>query len=438
MYKTVNIIVKRNQKELMSYCKESCELAKQMKNTVIFRCRQILSADRKSFSDLHTNEIQILNEFDMTDDKRNGRKLRLPGWMRFDAVFKKTANPDYYNNLAMQSSQQIIKETLLDFKGYFASLKKYAKYPESFTGRPKLPHYVKSSQCSFNITNQDAVIKAGTNGNRYLKLPKTKVTVVLNSDIEGTLKEVIIKPFYDVYKISIVLEESVMVPDYYDNGRILGLDLGVDNFATSNNNCGLTPFIINGRNLKAYNQWYNKELSKLRSYIMKQKRFTSKRMNQLNRDHYCHTNDFYNKAASYIIKYCISNDIRTIVIGKNDGWKQNINIGRQNNQTFCFIGHAIFIKKLTLLAARYDIKVIETEESYTSKASLLNMDDMTADTVFSGRRIKRGLYKTQEGICINADVNGAGNVIRKVFTDAFTNIKDMSYMYKTVHRIQIV
>ena len=119
MYKTVNIIVKRNQKELMSYCKESCELAKQMKNTVIFRCRQILSADRKSFSDLHTNEIQILNEFDMADDKRNGRKLRLPGWMRFDAVFKKTANPDYYNNLAMQSSQQIIKETLLDFKGYF-------------------------------------------------------------------------------------------------------------------------------------------------------------------------------------------------------------------------------------------------------------------------------------------------------------------------------
>ena len=171
---------------------------------------------------------------------------------------------------------------------------------------------------------------------------------------------------------------------------------------------------------------------------MKQKRFTSKRMNQLNRDHYCHTNDFYNKAASYIIKYCISNDIRTIVIGKNDGWKQNINIGRQNNQTFCFIGHAIFIKKLTLLAARYDIKVIETEESYTSKASLLNMDDMTADAVFSGRRIKRGLYKTQEGICINTDVNGAGNVIRKVFTDAFTNIKDMSYMYRTVHRIQIV
>lgn len=437
MYKAVNIIVKPNQEDLFLYCQESCRLAKQLKNAVIFRCRQILSADKKSVGNLHVNEIQVLNELDMLDSKCAGRKLRIPGWTKFDTMFKKTGNPDYFNDLAMQSSQQVIKETIHDFKGYFASLKKYAKKPELFAGKPRMPKYIKSDQCSFDITNQDAIIKTDTNGGLYLKLPKTKAVVILSNDITGTLKEVTIKPFYDVYKISLVLEETVTESEFCNNGRILGLDLGVNNFATSNNNCGFAPFIINGKNLKSYNQWYNKEIAELRSHVMKQNRYTSKRIQKLNRDHYCHTNDFYNKAASFVVKYCINHDIKTIVVGKNDGWKQDINIGRQNNQTFCFIGHAIFIEKLTSMAAHFNIRVITTEESYTSKASLLNDDDMAPDTEFSGKRTKRGLYKTKDDIAINADVNGAGNVIRKVFADAFADIIDMSYMYQTVYTIQI-
>ena len=348
MYETVNVVVKYDWKQLYQYCMESCKNAKAMKNAVIFRCRQIVSADKKDFDKLHDNERQILDEFNLIDKKQSGNKLRIPNYHIFDTMFKKTENPDYYNELAMQSTQQIIKETLQDFKGYFAALRKYAKQPELFTGKPKLPHYIKTDGCSFDITNQDAVIRMDKNGNRYLKLPKTKATVPLNDVCTGKLKEITIQPFYDTFKISIVMENKTSVNTILDKNRIIGIDLGVNNFATTNNNCGLTPFIINGKGLKSYNQWYNKEMAKLRSYIMTadadKKRYTSKRIEKLNKDHYHHTNDFYNKAASYIIKYCVANNIGTIVIGKNDGWKQDINIGRKNNQTFCFIAHAFLLK----------------------------------------------------------------------------------------------
>lgn len=440
MYKTTNIVVKHEWKQLFRYCTESCRCAKAIKNATIFRCRQIVSADKKDFNNLHNNERQILDEFGLLEEKRLDKKLYIPNYYVFDKVFRKTGNPDYFNELAMQSTQQVVKEVLSDFKGYFAALREYVKHPEQFTDKPKLPHYVKSDGCSFNITNQDAVVRADKYGHRYLKLPKTKATVPLNDTCIDNIKEVIIQPFYDTYKISIVMED-VTIATSPDKCRIIGIDLGVNNFATVNNNCGLIPFIVNGKGLKSYNQWYNKEMSKLRSHIMKsnisKKRYTSKRIEKLNKDHYHHTTDFYNKAVSYIVKYCLRNDIGTIIVGKNNGWKQNINTGKQNNQTFCFIAHALFIKKLTLMAGRYGIDVIETEESYTSKASILDMDDMSKDTVFSGKRIKRGLYRTSDGICINADVNGAGNIIRKVFADAFSNLKDMSYMYKTINIIQI-
>ena len=431
MYVTRAVVVKPSWSKLYDYCRNSCEQAKLMKNAVIFRCRQLVSADGKEPGNLRELEKQVLNEFGLMCDKTEGKKIYIPNYFAFERMFRDTKNPDFFNGLPMQSSQNIIKAVLDDFRSFFKAIKAYYKNPGKFPGKPRLPKYVKGTQAAFDITNQDAVIKACPGGH-FLKLPKTKAVVPLGNMEVGKLKEITVVPFYDTYKICIVMETDICSVINCNRKRIVGIDLGINNFAAVNNNCGLAPFIIKGKNLKSYNQWYNKELSKLKSYVMKgdTKVYTSNRIRRLNKSHYNKTTDFYNKAASYIVKYCVSNDIGTVVVGKNDGWKQRTSMGSINNQNFCFIAHALFIKKLEFIATRYGIEVLETEESYTSKADLMSLDDMKNGTLFHGERIMRGLYRNGTGNVINADINGAGNIIRKVFTDAFTGV-NMDYMTKT-------
>lgn len=440
-YKTINIIMKPDS-ELTSYCDEMCKAAKLFKNAVIFRCRQLLTAKYKDYFDLQANEQEVLDEFKLTEDrfKPITKKYYLPNYNHFDYMFKKTNNPDYYNSLPMQSTQQIIKEVLSNFKGYFYSCKSYKKNPSLFTGKPKIPGYVKSDQVSFDITNQGCVVKSDKFYN-YLKLPKTKLTVDLGNLKINKLKEVTIKPFYDTYKICIVSEEPELEVKSLNSENYLSLDLGIDNFIATSNNCGLSPFIIKGNVIKSYNQWFNKKISKLQSLLSKNQ-YTSKQIQTLWRKRNNITTDFYNKTASYIVKYCIKNNIGNIVIGKNTYWKQNSDLGKINNQKFCFISHAYFINKLMEMSKQVVINVITNEESYTSKASFLDKDIIPVykdgqRPAFSGKRIHRGLYKSGTGILMNADVNGASNILKKAVETAFNKITNYEYLYKTVINVSL-
>ena len=461
MYQTTCIQIKNNQKELFNYCNDMTNLAKLFKNSVIFRCRQLLSAKNKNFINLNDNEKQVLEEFKLTEDKYNPitNKYYLPNYYHFVYMFTKTKNVDYYNNLPMQSNQQIIKEVLQDFNSFYKSIKDYSKNPNKYTGKPKLPKYIKVENTSFDITNQDCVIykhktnnTTNLNSNKetsYLKLPKTKVTINLGKLEINKLKEVTIKPYYNTYKICIVYEiDDTSNNKELDETRILGIDLGITNIVSTSNNCGLTPFVINGNGLKSFNQWFNKKHSLLQSKLPKNQ-YTSKRLEYLYQYRNNRTNDFYNKVASYIIYYCLHNNIGTIIIGKNIQWKTNINIGNKNNQTFCNIAHTQLINKLNQLSKKVGIVVMQIEESYTSKASFLDNDDIPSYTKnsntntsnlnyqFSGKRVCRGLYKTKNGIYINADVNGASNIIKKGNPLAFNNLDDLSYLYTSVNKILI-
>ena len=229
-----------------------------------------------------------------------------------------------------------------------------------------------------------------------------------------------------------------------DATRMLGIDLGIDHIVSTSNNCGLTPFVINGNGLKSYNQWYNKALAELKSQLPLNQ-YSSNKIQFLNKKHHNKTTDFYNKCVSYLMNYCITNNIGTIVVGKNTQWKTSSNIGKINNQNFCFIAHSILINKLQLLANKFGITVVITEESYTSKASFLDNDDIPnyvrgnkTKYQFSGKRMHRGLYKSSAGILINADVNGSSNIIRKAIPDALDKITDYSYLYKTTNKIVII
>ena len=442
IYRTTSIVIKPGSK-LSSYCEEMCSEAKLFKNTVIFRCRQLLSANQKGYMGLQLNEKEVLCEFKLTEGpfKKIDSKYYLPGYFHFDYLFKVTNNPDYYNHLPMQSNQQIIKEVLADFKSYFKGIKAYKKNPESFTGKPKFPGYCKSERISFDITNQDCVVKTIKEGYSYLKLPKTKLTVNLGRLKLGRLKEVTIKPYYDTYKICIVSEEPDTEPIDLDYEKHLSLDLGIDNFAASGNDCGLAPFIIKGNEIKSYNQWFNKKNAYLHSQLPKEQH-SSQQIQMLWKKRNHKMTDFYNKSASFVIQYCIDHKIGNLVIGKNPKWKQSLEMGKKNNQNFCYISHAHFIRKVTEMAEHRGIQIIIIEESYTSKASFLDNDEIPVygkvnHFGFSGKRIHRGLYQSKDGLLINADVNAACNILRKAVKAAFDKVSDFTYLYQTVNTIHV-
>lgn len=443
-YHTTNIILKKYQKNELNYCIYNSHLAKLFKNSVIFRLRQLYFAKTKDFKNLTTLEQSVLDEFKLTEDrfKPISNKYFIPNFKHFVYLFTVTNNSDYFNDLPMQSSQQVIKEALQDFKSFKEALKDYYKNPANYTGRPKLPGYIKADYISFDITNQDAVIYTKDDFT-FLKLPKTKLKINLGNLRITNLKEVTIKPFYNTFKICLISEIENSNTLRLDENRILGIDLGIDNIISTSNNCGLTPFIIKGNELKSLNQWYNKLSSNLKS-LLPVGQYSSNQLQSLHKYRNLRINDFYNKISSYVINYCISNNIGTIVIGKNAYWKQNSNINKINNQNFCFLSHTYLINKIKEMSKKIGVKVIEQEESYTSKASFLDMDDLptfdaknTIEYNFSGKRVKRGLYQSKEGILLNADINGASNIIRKAIKDAFNKIKDFSYLYETVEVIKI-
>ncbi|GHO96336.1 hypothetical protein KSF_063840 [Reticulibacter mediterranei] len=205
-----------------------------------------------------------------------------------------------------------------------------------------------------------------------------------------------------------------------------GIDIGMNNLvALTSNKPGFQSVLVNGRPVKSINQFYNKRKAELQNQLRRKgttkrlERMTNKRNRRI--DQYMHT------TSKRIIDLLLKEGIGMLCIGKNDGWKQKVNMGKRTNQNFCQIPHARFIAMLTYKAELVGITVKITEESYTSKASLLDLDPLPVRDPnksnekyrFSGKRVKRGLYRASDGRVINADINGAGNTIRKVAPDAF-------------------
>jgi putative transposase len=222
-----------------------------------------------------------------------------------------------------------------------------------------------------------------------------------------------------------VLYEQAPVPAKVDPALCVGCDLGIDNLCTlASDKPGFVSRIVNGRPVKSINQFYNKRRADLQSQLGRKgtshrlERLTTQRTRRI--DHYLHT------ASRRIIGLLVSDGIGTLVIGQNPLWKQEANLGRRTNQNFVSIPHARFVDMLRYKAELVGIQVLVTEESYTSKASFLDADPLPVydparsdQSRFSGRRVKRGLYRAANGRRINADVNGAYNIMRKAVPNSF-------------------
>jgi len=450
IYNSHSILVNKNNIGLFKYLSSSSCDAKKLKNKATFNYRQIISASQKGFTNLQPNQTDVLNDFELILDDLN--KIRTnnekpvvkpisstyycPSYEHMEAFFK-LLKDDIYYKLPVQTAQHIIKNAHKDFKSWFESSKDYKANPSKYKGKPKMPYYLETDTTTFTYTNQDAVIKETVNKKgikQYtLKLPKTKITINLGSYLpEGAFKEVKIVPYYDEFKIQIIFSNEFTFIERKPN-RIIGIDLGITNFATISNNIEFNPMLIKGTVIKSKNQLFNKNLAHAKSKLPLNI-FTSNKIEQMFKNRDLFNRDYYHKVSSYIVKYCLLNNVDTIVIGKNKQWKTDINIGKVNNQNFVSIAHTTFIEMIKYKAFKNHIKVIESEESYTSKASFLDNDviptygkTITTPT-FSGKRIKRGLYRSKDKTIINADINGASNIIKKVFIDAFKTISSFDYL----------
>lgn len=307
---------------------------------------------------------------------------------------------------------------LLDknWKSYFAAIKDWKEHTDKYLGMPKLPKYL-PKDCRYNwmIPNNSCCYDY-EKGEIYFRVRKLQ-GYNWKSRCLGRLIQVRFVPKNDYYVMEIVYE--IDVPDIskeQHGNRIVSIDIGVDNLATLTNNVGISPFIINGKPLKAINQQYNKQKAKIQSDLMKRNSQSwSRRLDNLTSKRYFRIKNYIHNASALIIKWCLENSIDIIIVGKNDTWKQE----KKYMQNFTFIPYEMLLQQLQYKCENYGIKYVETNEAYTSGTSYLDDELPIKENYNKERRIERGLFQAKDKL-INADVNGSLQIMRKVFPDSYT------------------
>jgi transposase, IS605 orfB family len=348
-------------------------------------------------------------------------------WLRYqnlDEILKKDLDyPDYRNMPTAKSAQQTLRLLDTNWKTFFNSIKDWSKNKDKYSGRPRLPKYKhKDGHFVLTLTNQDV-----KRHEKLLKFPKAfcdftiKPRCIHLSNFEK-LNQVRVIPRNQSFCIEIVYSISINDDILPDNGRHMSIDLGLDNLATIVTNTGLNPIIVNGKGLKSINQYYNKKRAYYQS-IAKQinDKFYTNRLYRLTQKRNFKIEDALHKISKYIVDIALENKITTIVIGNNKDWKQAISLGRKTNQSFVSIPHRKLIEKIVYKAQAYGISVVLTEESYTSGTSFLD-DELPIKEFYAKKRRKhRGLFVSNQHALINADVNAAYQIMKKVFPNDFSD-----------------
>lgn len=337
-------------------------------------------------------------------------------YINYETLDKQLQQEECYKALPAKVAQQVLRTLDKNWKSFFEAMKEYKENPSKFLGCPKLPKYKdKEKGRNLLIYTIQALSKPALRKG-LIKPSKTRIaipTLVNREDIA----QVRIVPKLDHYVLEVVYNVKEMSASVKPE-MVAAADLGVNNLAAITfNQPGMAPLLINGRPLKSIHQYYNKKKAELQA-ILGAHKATSRRIQALSTKRNHRVDDYLHKASRYLINVLLERGIGTLVIGQNEGWKQECKIGKQNNQNFVSIPHTRFIEQLQYKAARVGITVIVTEESYTSLASFLDNDPIpkyqpNVKHKFSGRRIERGIYKAKNGSKLNADINGSFNIMRK-------------------------
>jgi len=321
-----------------------------------------------------------------------------------------------YRALPAKVAQWVLKQVAFAWKSYLAACAAWEVDPSRFLGHPKLPKYLPKQGRNLLTYTEQAISRAPRN--RGYVVP-SGLDIRIETG-QAAIDQVRIVPHATHYSVEVVYERSV-TPATVDPARVAAIDIGLNNLAAvTSNQPGLRPFLVHGRPLKALNQWYNKRRARLQAKLPEGV-FVSRQLDILADKRQRQVAEHLHVASRRIIDWLVEQRIGTLVVGKNEGWKQAIGLGRRTNQNFVFIPHARFIELLRYKAALVGIQVIVTEESYTSKCSFLDLEPVGKHEVYAGKRVKRGWFRASTGRCLNADINGAYNIMRKVVPNAFGN-----------------
>ena len=338
-------------------------------------------------------------------------------WLRYQELDKRLKVdmkfPDYKEMPTAQSAQQTLKLLDKNWKSFYASMRDFKKHPEKYLGRPRPPKYLKKDGVyTLVLTNQNCKFDG-----EMIYFPKvfhgfTLKPMFVKNEKFVTFNQVRLIPHKDRIVLEVIYSVLPM-PMKEENQRYVGIDLGVNNLATVANTIGKEAFLINGKPLKAINQFYNKKNSHYSKVCqcMNDKDYSSRR-NRLTEKRNAKINDYMHKASKYIVNWCVNHDISAIIIGKNREWKQEVSMGKKNNQTFVQIPFARLIEMIQYKARDYGIAVITTEESYTSGTSFIDNEEPTKEQYNKARRVYRGLFKANNQTQINADLNGAYQIVK--------------------------
>lgn len=343
-------------------------------------------------------------------------------------IFTKTKNPDYYalqSDVAGEVLMQVGRQFIGFFKNKSSKNKRIPRYKDkNGFNVVTFPIRTISRKIEFDEDKQlytYTLCKRSYN----LKIQSTKPNVKMVKFVYDESNDLI--KCFKIYEV----EEPKLKKD---NSRYFSIDPGLNNIVSIYNNIGIRPLLYNGRPIKSINQYYNKTSAKLRSELPKNVR-TSRRLKRLSFKRSNKIDYEMHKISTHIINEAVRNNISKIFIGNNVGWKNEINIGKRNNQNFVNIPHTTLFNQLLYKGLLKGIEVIFTEESYTSKASFFDKDELpiyakSDNHRFSGKRIKRGLYKDGKGNIWNADLNGAANIMRKCSDKAYRRIRKTKELMK--------
>jgi putative transposase len=347
-------------------------------------------------------------------------------YLNYYEVQRRMQSHEAYKVLPAKVSQQVLMVLHNNWQSFFEARKAYEKDPSKFTGRPRLPKYKhKTEGRNILIYTMQAISKKGLKRG-LIQLSQLPISIKTQ---QKNIDQVRIVPKKGFYVVEAVYEKEP-VQAKVDPSFCVGIDLGVTNLAAiASNREGFIPRLVNGRPVKACNQWYNKRMKELKKKLPKDDRErVTKQMERITNTRNRRIHHYLHTVSKRIIDFLVKEGVGMIIIGKNPLWKQESSIGKRNNQNFVSIPHVHFINMLTYKAALVGIQVEVREESYTSKASFLDLDPIPnykpnneEEHIFSGKRMGRRnrLYRTKDGRKICADVNGAYNILRKSKPDAF-------------------
>ena len=419
---------------LYPYFDDLCRKSKLLYNAALFRVRNIFTGYDKEHRT--ENEVEVFQEVALLQRSYpNMHVRRVISYTHLEKMMRVTENADFFSGLPRQTAQQMVKQSVTDFKNWLASLREYKKHPEKYLGKPKMPRYKKSDLTTVIITNQDAVLYRDDIG-MSLKLPLQKQRLYFsNLSSDSVLKEVKIKPYYGRFLLCLTLEEPDVAFDP-SGSHVCAIDLGTDNFAAIV--CDdHSSAIYKGGAVLSNTQWFHKQRAKYVSIITKgheKKHAVSKRLRDLSFHYANFVKDQCHKISRSIIDFCMEHQCGTLILGVNLLWKQRSNMNKINNQNFVSMPITLLRTMITYKALNAGIRIIEQEESYTSKADLIANDRIPTygvddkDASFSGKRIKRGLYRCSNGMILNADCHAAANIMRKAIPDIWKDTRDYTFL----------